>query len=430
MKRPAFRVSVKKTDYKGKVNPLQMAWEQLDIAAKKLKLDPGLHEKLRYPKRILQVSVPIRRDNGDLSVFKGYRVQHNLERGPGKGGIRYHPDVDLDEMQALAMWMTWKCAVVNIPFGGAKGGIVCDPAKLSPTELEHITRRYISEIGLIIGPEKDILAPDVNTNPRVMAWVMDTFSMNVGYSVPGVVTGKPISLGGSRGRPEATGRGTVYITEEAAKHIGIDLGRATIAVQGFGNVGANAARIFAKDRRKIVAVSDVQGGIYDPGGLDVEQVYKHSQKTGSVVNFKGAKKITNKQLLELKCDVLIPAALEAQITEENASRIKAKLIVEAANGPTTPAADRILNAKKVFIAPDILANAGGVTVSYFEWVQSLQAYFWSEEDVNNKLKHVMTGAFCEVTDVMKKYRTDMRTAALMLAVSRVAEAASMRGLYP
>ncbi|MEW6039902.1 MAG: Glu/Leu/Phe/Val dehydrogenase [Elusimicrobiota bacterium] len=407
-----------------------MAWEQLDIAARKLKLDPGLHEKLKYPKRILQVSVPIKRDNGKISVFKGYRVQHNLERGPGKGGIRYHPDVDLDEVQALAMWMTWKCAVVNIPFGGAKGGVVCDPSKLSSTELEHITRRYISEIGIIIGPEKDIPAPDVNTNPRVMAWVMDTFSMNVGFSVPGVVTGKPISLGGSRGRSEATGRGTVYITKEAANFLNLDLDNSTIAIQGFGNVGANAALIFAKEKRKIIAVSDVKGGIYNPDGLDVEAVYRHSTKTGSVVNFRGAKNITNKQLLGLKCDVLIPAALEAQITGENAHSIKAKFIVEAANGPTTPEADRVLAGKGVFIVPDILANAGGVTVSYFEWVQSLQAYFWSEDDVNSKLNQVMSGAFQEVVSVMKKYRTDMRTAALMLAVNRVAEAASLRGLYP
>jgi len=407
-----------------------MAREQLEIAAKMLKLDPNIHEKLKYPKRILQVSVPIKTDDGKIRVFQGYRVQHNLDRGPGKGGIRYHPDVDLDEVIALAMWMTWKCAVVNIPFGGAKGGVVCNPDELSETELEHITRRYISEIGIIIGPEKDIPAPDINTNPRVMAWVMDTFSMNVGYSVPGIVTGKPLTLGGSRGRVEATGRGVVYCTECASNFFGIDLPKAEIAIQGFGNVGSNAAKIFYKMGCKIVAVSDVKGGTYNPDGLDIDALLKHSQKTGSVINFKGGKNITNKELLELKCDILIPAALEGQITKENADRIKAKFIVEGANGPTTPEADRILNKKGIKIIPDILANAGGVTVSYFEWVQSLQAYFWQEADINNKLKQVLVNAFNETVDVMKKYKVDMRTAALMLAVERVAEAARLRGLYP
>jgi len=430
MNKPKLHISTKKKNYAGKVNPLDMALEQLDIAAKKLKLSDDLHEKLKYPKRILQVSVPIRTDEGHIKVFRGYRVQHNLDRGPGKGGIRYHPDVDLDEVVALSMWMTWKCAVVNIPFGGAKGGVVCDPSVLSETELEHITRRYISEIGLIIGPEKDIPAPDVNTNPRVMAWVMDTFSMNVGYSVPGVVTGKPIALGGSRGRKEATGRGATYVTEEAAKLYGVNLNSATIAIQGFGNVGANAAQIFAKKGIKVIAVSDVHGGVYNAGGLDIEKLLKHSDAAGSVRDFKGAKNITNAELLELPVDVLVPAALEAQITGENAGRIKARIIVEGANGPTTPEADRILHSKGTHIIPDILANAGGVTASYFEWVQSLQAYFWSEEEVNNKLRHVIINSFYEVVDIMKKYKVDMRTAALMLAVERVAEAAYLRGLYP
>lgn len=423
-----IHISEKKKNYK--INPLQMALEQLDTAAKIIRLDPGIHEKLRYPKRTLIVSVPIRTDEGKIEVFTGYRVQHNLDRGPGKGGIRYHPDVDLDEITALAMWMTWKCAVVNIPYGGAKGGVVCDPSKLSESELERITRRYISEIGLIIGPEKDIPAPDINTNPRIMAWVMDTFSMNVGYSVPGVVTGKPLTLGGSRGRTEATGRGVVYITQETAKFYNVDLTKCSIAIQGFGNVGYHAARIFYESGYKVVAVSDVHGGVYNPEGLDIPDLYKYSQKKGTVVGYKYGKNISNKQLLELPCDILIPAAIEGQITEENAHRIKAKFIIEAANGPTTPKADKILSKIGVKIVPDILANAGGVIVSYFEWVQSLQAYFWKENDIRERLKEVMVNAFNEVVDVMKHYKVDMRTAAMILAVSRVAEATMLRGLYP
>ncbi len=425
----AIHVSEKKKNYR--INPLHMAWEQLETTAKFIKLDSGILQKLKYPKRILTVSVPIKMDNGKIQVFKGYRVQHNLDRGPGKGGIRYHPDVDIDEVTALAMWMTWKCAVVNIPYGGAKGGVVCDPTKLSQTELEHITRRYISEIGLIIGPEKDIPAPDVNTNARIMAWIMDTYSMNVGYSVPGIVTGKPLSLGGSRGRAEATGRGVVFVTQEATKYFGIDLTKSKIAIQGFGNVGYNAARIFYDLGCKIVAVSDVQGGIYDPEGLDIPAVYKHSQKNGKVQNFKGTKNISNKQLLEVPCDILIPAAIEGQITEDNANKIKAKLVVEAANGPTTPQADKILDQRGIKVVPDILANAGGVVVSYFEWVQSLQAYFWKEKDVQQRLQEVIVNAFDEVVEVMKKYKKiNMRTAAMILALQRVSEAAILRGLYP
>ncbi|MCS7151383.1 MAG: Glu/Leu/Phe/Val dehydrogenase [Endomicrobia bacterium] len=414
-----------------------MAWEQLETTAKIINLDYGILQKLKYPKRTLIVSVPIRCDDGKIRVFTGYRVQHNLDRGPGKGGIRYHPDVDLDEVTALAMWMTWKCAVVNIPYGGAKGGVVCDPSKLSEQELEHITRRYISEIGIIIGPEKDIPAPDVNTNPRIMAWVMDTYSMNIGYSVPGVVTGKPLSLGGSRGRTEATGRGVVYITQQACEFYNIDLAKATIVIQGFGNVGYNAARIFYEMGCKVIAVSDVNGGVYNPDGLDIIDLYKYTLKNKTVVGYKNAKNITNKQLLELKCDILIPAAIEGQITKENADKVQAKLIVEAANGPTTPDADRILAKKGVKVVPDILANAGGVIVSYFEWVQSLQAYFWKEKDVQERLKEVMVNAFNEVVDVMKTYNNklpngkyDMRTSAMILAVNRVAEAAILRGLYP
>ncbi len=423
-----FTVSQKKKNYK--VNPLEMAQQQLETAAKIIHLDEGILQKLKYPKRTLIVSVPIKMDNGKIRVFRGYRVQHNLDRGPGKGGIRYHPDVDLDEITALAMWMTWKCAVVNIPYGGAKGGVVCDPQKLSEQELERITRRYISEIGLIIGPEKDIPAPDINTNPKTMAWVMDTFSMNVGYSVPGVVTGKPLSLGGSRGRTEATGRGVVYITQKACEFYNIDIEKSSIVIQGFGNVGYNAARIFYELGYKIVAVSDVHGGIYNPDGLNIPEVYSYSQKKGTVVGYKPAKNISNKELLELKCDILIPAAIEGQITQQNAPRIKSKIVVEAANGPTTPQADKILARKGIKVVPDILANAGGVVVSYFEWVQSLQAYFWKEKDVQERLKEVMENAFNEVVEVMKHYKVDMRTAAMILAVSRVAEATKLRGLYP
>lgn len=417
----------------GKVNPLEMAREQLALAAEKLNLDPNIHEKLKYPKRTLIVSVPIRMDNGLIKTFTGYRVQHNLERGPAKGGIRYHPDVDLDEVTALAMWMTWKCAVVNIPYGGAKGGVVCDPKNMSLPELERLTRRYISEIGIIIGPEKDIPAPDMGTNPQVMAWIMDTFSMNVGHSVPGVVTGKPLDIGGSRGRLEATGRGVVYVTEEICDYLKRDLNQASIVVQGFGNVGSNAARIFYRAGKKVIAASDVKSGVYNPKGLDINALVKYRWETGSVKGFPGAQLISNKELLELSCDILVPAAMENQITSENAHKIKAKIVVEGANGPTTPEADKILKERGIFVVPDILANAGGVTVSYFEWVQSLQEYFWTENEVNERLKQIMSESFQSVIKTMEQHKSekiDMRTAAMMLGVSRVAEAARQRGLYP
>ncbi len=417
----------------GKINPLEMAKQQLALAAEKLALDPNIHEKLKYPKRTLIVSIPIRLDNGTIKTFTGYRVQHSLERGPAKGGIRYHPAVDLDEVTALAMWMTWKCAVVNIPYGGAKGGVICDPKLLSLSELERLTRRYISEIGIIIGPEKDIPAPDMGTNPQVMAWIMDTYSMNVGHSVPGIVTGKPLDIGGSLGRLEATGRGVVYVTEKICDYLKMDLNKASVVVQGFGNVGSNAARIFYRAGKKVIAVSDVNSGLYDPKGLDIDALVKHRWKTGQIAGFKSGKAISNDDLLELPCDILVPAALENQITSENAPRIKAKIIVEGANGPTTPEADRILKERGIFVVPDILANAGGVTVSYFEWVQSLQSYFWKEDEVNERLRQIMTGAFDAVMKMMEKYKdkgVDMRTAAMMLAVQRVAEAARLRGLYP
>lgn len=349
-------------------NPWQMALGQLDEIAKEINLDENIHQILRHPKRCLTISIPIQMDNGKIKVFTGFRVQHNVTRGPAKGGIRYHPDVTLDEVKALAMWMTWKCAVVGISYGGAKGGIICDPKKLSLKELERLTRRYISEIIPFIGPEKDIPAPDVNTNPQIMAWIMDTYSVDVGYSVPGVVTGKPISIGGSLGRNTATARGVMFSLMNAAKKLKFDLFEKTIAIQGYGNVGGNLAHLLSEQGYKIIAISDVEGGIYNPKGLDPAKVSLALKESGSVVGFKSADKITNQELLAMDCDVLVPAALENQISEENADKIRAKLIVEAANGPTTLEADKILEQKDIFIIPDILANAGGVTVSYFEWV--------------------------------------------------------------
>lgn len=413
-----------------KLSPWEVALKQLDKVAKKINLDPGIHEKLKHPKRILIVSVPIKMDDGSTRVFEGFRVQHNLERGPAKGGIRYHPDVTLDEMKALAMWMTWKCAVVKIPYGGAKGGITCNPEEMSLNELERMTRRYTSEIGIIIGPDKDIPAPDVFTNAQVMSWIMDTYSMNVGYSSPGVVTGKPLELGGSEGRQEATGRGCVFVIEEAVKHLGMSMDKLNVVIQGFGNVGSVAAALIAEKGCRVIAVSDVRGGILNRKGLDIGKVKEHSKKTGSVVGFPGAKDITNKELLELDCDVLIPAALENQITKENAENIKAKILAEGANGPTTPAADDILYKNNVFIIPDILANAGGVTVSYFEWVQNLQELFWDEKEINEKLHNIMVRSFNDVLSILKKEKCDMRLAAYILAVGRVAKAAKLRGIYP
>ena len=410
--------------------PLQMALKQLGIVAGKLGLSPDIHEKLKHPQRTLIVSVPVRMDNGRLKVFTGYRVQHSMERGPCKGGIRYHPAVDLDEIAALAMLMTWKCALVNIPYGGAKGGVVCDPSKMSDGEIERLTRRYASEIAIIIGPDKDIPAPDMNTNPRVMGWIMDTYSMNHGHSVPGVVTGKPLCLGGSKGRLEATARGVFYVTEQVCGYKGMELSGSTFAIQGFGNVGSNSARIIHEHGGTIVAASDVTGGVHNPAGLDIQGLLAHVARTGAVKGFEGGKPVTNARLLETECDILIPAALEGQITARNAPRVKAKIVVEAANAPTTTDADAILSKRGVLVVPDILANAGGVTVSYFEWVQSLQEYFWSEEEVNERLRGIMTGAFAETAAMMERHRVDMRTAAMMLGVSRVAEAAGYRGLWP
>ena len=415
---------------RGEFNPWHMTLSQLDEVAKEINLDEGIHQILRHPKRCLIVSIPIQMDNGKIKVFTGFRVQHNVTRGPAKGGIRYHPSVTLDETKALAMLMTWKCAVVNIPYGGAKGGIICEPRKLSLKEVERLTRRYVSEIISFIGPEKDIPAPDVNTNPQVMAWIMDTYSMDVGYSVPGVVTGKPISIGGSLGRNAATARGVMFTLMSAAKKLKFDLLEKRIAIQGYGNVGGNLAHLLSDEGYKIIAISDVEGGIYNPKGLDPKKVSLAVKESGSVVGFKDADKITNQELLAVDCDVLVPAALENQISQNNADKIRAGLIVEAANGPTTPEADKILEGKGVFIIPDILANAGGVTVSYFEWVQGLQAYFWTEREVNLKLRDIMQKAFDSVRRIGEEKKVTMRKAAYILAVERVAEATRVRGLYP
>jgi glutamate dehydrogenase (NAD(P)+) len=405
------------------------AMAQLDRVASCMRLESYILERLRYPKRILQVSVPTKMDDGSIRVFQGYRIQHNDDRGPAKGGIRYHPQVSLDDVKALAFWMTMKCAVVNLPYGGAKGGVVCDPKRMSEAELERMTRRYASEISIVIGPEKDVPAPDVNTNEKIMAWIMDTYSSIAGYSVPGVVTGKPVEIGGTLGRREATGRGVFYIVQELARVKGIDLKKARIAIQGFGNVGSNAARILAEHGCSIIAVSDAGGGIYDPKGLNIEDLRRHAEKD-SAANYKRGERITNKQLLEMECDILIPCALENQITAQNADRIRAKYIVEGANGPTTGEADEILRSRGVVVVPDILANAGGVTVSYFEWVQDIQAFFWDEQEVQDRLKTIMLRAFQEVLQVAEKERVDLRLAAFIVALGRLANAIRQRGIFP
>jgi len=408
-----------------------MAREQLAVAAHYLNLDDGLHQVLAQPKRQLIVNFPVVFDNGEVQVFQGYRVQHNSSRGPTKGGIRYHPDVDLDETTALSMWMTWKCAVANIPYGGAKGSVKVDTKLLSKRELEKLTRRYVTEINILLGERSDVPAPDIGTTPQVMAWIMDTFSMQSGYTVPGCVTGKPVELGGSEGRIEATGRGVIVAAEEAAKVVGMDLGKAKIAVQGFGNVGAIAARIAEESGATIVAISDARGGIYNPKGLPIKELERrYAGREGGICEYKDAQQVTNEELLEVECDVLIPAAIAAQITDENAGKIKARLVVEGANGPTTPAADHILSDKGVLVVPDVLANAGGVVVSYFEWVQDLQNFFWEEDEVNNKLTRIMRNSFASVEATMRQHKTDMRTAAYIIGVKRVAEATITRGIFP
>jgi glutamate dehydrogenase (NAD(P)+) len=407
-----------------------VAVEQFEIAADVLGLDEDMRKILSYCQRELTVNFPVEMDDGSVQVFTGHRVQHNGGPGPTKGGIRYHPSVTLAEVKALAMWMTWKCAVVGLPYGGAKGGVTVNPKILSQNELQNLTRRYTAEISIMIGPNKDIPAPDVNTNPQIMAWLMDTYSMTMGYSVPGVVTGKPIVLGGSEGRNEATGRGLVYAVQSGAAALDMDLSKTATVVQGFGNVGGTAARLMAEAGSKVVAVSDQHGGLYNPAGLDLAGVTAHLARTGSVVGYAGADAITNDELLVLPCDILIPAALENQITAENADRITARMIAEGANGPTTPEADKILYDKGVFVLPDIFANAGGVTVSYFEWVQALQAFPWTEEQVNERLKQIMHRSFDAVYEMARKHHVHMRTAALMRAIDRVAEVQRLRGIYP
>lgn len=408
----------------------QSALEYFDAAAALMGLDPGIHEILRQPKRSLTVSVPVRMDNGDVRVFTGYRVHHDVTRGPAKGGIRYHPTVSLDDVKALAMAMTWKCAVVNLPYGGAKGGITVDPALMTIGEIERMTRRFASEILPLMGPNKDIPAPDLNTDEQILAWMMDTYSVNVGHSVPEVVTGKPVSIGGSEGRAEATGRGVMYQVLSALKTLGTGTDGLRVAVQGFGKVGGSAARLLAQHGCQVVAISDAFGAVTKADGLDPEALERHRREAGQMRGFPGSDSLTNAELLELDVDVLIPAAVEGVLTEANADRVRAKVVVEAANGPTTPAADRILNDRGILIVPDILANAGGVVVSYFEWVQDLQAYFWSEEEVNARLRLIMERAFQDVFSMAQAKRYTTREAAMVLGVSRVAEAWRVRGLYP
>jgi glutamate dehydrogenase (NAD(P)+) len=411
-------------------NAYHMAVQQFEIAAERLNLSEDMREILRQPKRELTVNFPVRLDNGRIKTFTGYRVQHNVNRGPAKGGIRYGPEVTLDEVKALAMWMTWKCAVVGIPFGGAKGGVICDPKNMSSAELERMTRRYATEISIIVGPHSDIPAPDVNTNPQIMAWIMDTYSMHEGFSIPAVVTGKPLSIGGSEGRNDATATGVLFVTRKAAKRLGMPLRGARVSVQGFGNAGAIAARLFRNEGCKVVAVSDTRGGIYNEAGLDPAAVLRHKQENGSVVGFPQAQSVGIRDVLEVPCDILIPAATEGMITKENADRVQARIITEAANGPTTPEADRILFRKGALVVPDILANAGGVTVSYFEWVQDLQSFFWGVEEITRKLEMIMNRGFDAVAEKADQYHCDMRLAANMLAISRVAEATQIRGIYP
>ncbi|MGI0054054.1 MAG: Glu/Leu/Phe/Val family dehydrogenase [Thermoplasmata archaeon] len=413
------------------INPFETAKHQVDIVCDLIGIRGGIRELLKHPKRELTVNFPVRMDTGDYRVFTGYRVQYNMARGPCKGGIRYHPNVNLDEVRALSAWMTWKCAVVNLPYGGAKGGVICDPKKLSMTELERLTRRYAVEIAPLIGPEMDIPAPDVYTDSQTMAWIMDTYSMGKGYSVPGVITGKPISLGGSEGRGEATGRGCAYVLREAAGPAGVRVKGAKVAVQGWGNAGSVAAKILSEEQGAIiVAASDSKGGIQLPEGIPLAKLAEHKAKTGSVTGFPGARSLTNEELLELDVDILIPAALENVITQKNADRIRAKIVAEAANGPTVPEADRVLHEKKITILPDILANAGGVTVSYFEWAQDIQGFFWTLEEVNRRLEQVMVRSYEAVRREAEKRGVNNRTAAYVVAISKVVDAIRLRGIYP
>ncbi|HEX9077113.1 MAG TPA: Glu/Leu/Phe/Val dehydrogenase [Anaerolineae bacterium] len=411
-------------------SPWTVAVEQFNTAATQLGLEDHLRAKLGECERILTVTFPVRMRDDSIRIFTGYRSQHNTARGPAKGGIRYHPNVSLDEVKALSMWMTWKCAVVGIPFGGGKGGVICDPTQMTPVEVERLTRRYGTALEGFIGADKDVPAPDVNTNAQIMAWLMDTLSMHEGHTLLPLVTGKPVALGGSLGRAEATGRGVSFVVEDAARHLGISLDGYPTAVQGFGNVGSVSAMLLHDLGCKIIALSDVYGGIYNPQGFDPRQVMEHVKKTKSVVNYPGTESISNSELLEIPCDLLVPAALENQITRENAPRIKAKIIAEGANGPTTPEADRILRERGVTVLPDVLTNAGGVTVSYFEWVQDLQSFFWTEKEINARLKRIMDESFEAVWGLAQQHTVDMRTGAYLLAIHRVAEAERVRGIYP
>jgi glutamate dehydrogenase (NAD(P)+) len=411
------------------LDPLENARLQFEEAAARLKLDPSFVQIIKEPRRATIVKLPVGMDDGSFRVFTGYRVQHSIIRGPAKGGIRYHPDVTLEEVMALAAWMTWKCAVVNIPFGGGKGGIICDPSKMSKGELERLTRRYVADLIDVLGPESDVPAPDVNTNEQTMAWIMDTYSMHARHTVTSVVTGKPLALGGSAGRREATGRGVLFVVREAAKRIGLDLREARIVVQGFGNVGSVAADLLTKDGARVVGVSDVKGAIQNPNGLDIPALLRHVAETKSVVGFAGSTPVDAKKLLELPCDILIPAALENQITHVNAGRIQARIIAEGANGPTTTQADKILNKAGVLVVPDILANSGGVTVSYFEWVQDRMGFFWREQEVNERLEHIMVNAFNDVARMADEHGVSFRVAAFMLAIKRVVDVIQVRGVY-
>ncbi len=411
-------------------NPYEVALENFDIAADTLELDNDIREMIRCPERALTVTLPVRMDNGRIHRFEGFRVQHSTTRGPAKGGIRYHPAVTLDEVKALATWMTWKCAVVNIPFGGGKGGVTCNPKDMSLGELERLTRRYTSAILPLIGPAQDIPAPDVYTTPQIMAWIMDTYSMTKGYPIPGVVTGKPLSLGGSLGRNEATGRGVFYTIQCACEHLRVPMKGAKVVVQGFGNAGSVAAHLLDSNQCYVIAVSDSRGCVYNKDGLDIPKLMLHKERTGTVMDFPASESITPEELFSLECEILIPAALENAIHGENAARVNTKIVAEAANGPLTPEADKILAAKGIFTLPDILCNAGGVTVSYFEWVQDEQHLFWEAQDIYNRLERVMKGSFNEVLKIHFDRKVGMRTAANVLGVSRVAEATRLRGLYP
>jgi glutamate dehydrogenase/leucine dehydrogenase len=414
-----------------KINPFEVALKQLEEASKILNLEKGMLEILSNPKRILTVSIPTRMDDGRIKVFTGFRSQHNDARGPHKGGIRYHPDVTLDEVKALSMWMTWKCAIANIPYGGGKGGIICNPKQMSENELERMTRRFAYLIADIIGPYKDIPAPDVYTGGKEMAWIMDTYSALKGnYVQPEVITGKPLAIGGSLGRTEATGRGLAYTVREAAKKRNMDMKQATFVVQGFGNAGQFSSKLVEEQGAKMIAASDSQGAIINTNGISVDELMKFKIETGSIVGFGDAKSITNDELLETECTILIPAALENQITKNNVDKIKTQIIAEAANGPTTPEADDILYKKNILVIPDVLANGGGVTVSYFEWLQNLRREYWTEEEVNNRLDMNITKSFFDVYDTHEKYKVDMRKAATLLAVQRVVEAINIRGLWP